>query len=88
MTANKKSVLAISGSPHKNGKTAAMMDIAIRRAEEKGYIVTEINLYEKNISFCKIPLRSADLVSGFGRWQDVHACGGGCRTRNGIGAKK
>ncbi len=52
MTANKKSVLAISGSPHKNGKTAAMMDIAIRRAEEKGYMVTEINLYEKNISFC------------------------------------
>lgn len=52
MTVNKKSVLAILGSPHKNGKTAAMMDIAIRRAEEKGYIVTEINLYEKNISFC------------------------------------
>lgn len=52
MTADKKSVLAILGSPHKNGKTAAMMDIAIRRAEEKGYMVTEINLYEKNISFC------------------------------------
>ncbi|MCD8379652.1 MAG: flavodoxin family protein [Lachnospiraceae bacterium] len=49
---NKKSVLAILGSPHRNGKTAAMMDIAIRRAEENGYMVTKINLYEKNISFC------------------------------------
>lgn len=49
---NKKSALAILGSPHKNGKTAAMMDIAIRRAEEKDYLVTKINLYEKNISYC------------------------------------
>lgn len=52
MTTDKKSVLAILGSPHRNGKTAAMMDLAIRRAEENGYMVTKINLYEKNISFC------------------------------------
>lgn len=52
MTTNKKLVLAILGSPHRNGKTASMMDIAIRRAEEKGYMVTKINLYEKNLSFC------------------------------------
>ena len=44
MTTNKKLVLAILGSPHSNGKTASMMDIAIRRAEEKGYMVTKINL--------------------------------------------
>ena len=50
---NKKLALAILGSPHKNGKTSSMMDIAIRRAEEKGYMVTKINLYEKNISFCR-----------------------------------
>lgn len=47
MITNKKLVLAILGSPHRNGKTASMMDIAIRRAEEKGYMVTKINLYEK-----------------------------------------
>lgn len=52
MTMNRKSVLAILGSPHRNGTTAAMMNIATRRAEEKGYMVTKINLYEKNISFC------------------------------------
>ena len=52
MTANKKLVLAILGSPHKNGRTASMMDIAIRKSEEKGYMVTKINLYEKNISYC------------------------------------
>ena len=52
MTTNKKSALAILGSPHRNGKTSSMMDIAIRRAEEKGYMVTKINLYEKNLSFC------------------------------------
>ena len=49
---NRKSVLAILGSPHRNGTTASMMNIAIRQAEEKGYLVTKINLYEKNISFC------------------------------------
>ncbi len=49
---NRKSVLAILGSPHRNGTTAAMMDIATRRADEQGYMVTKINLYEKNISFC------------------------------------
>ena len=52
MTANKKLVLAILSSPHRNGKSASLMDIAIRRAEEKGYMVTKINLYEKNISYC------------------------------------
>lgn len=47
MTMNRKSVLAILGSPHRNGTTAAMMDIATRRADEQGYMVTKINLYEK-----------------------------------------
>lgn len=50
---NKKTILAILGSPHKNGITATMLSQAIRLAEEKGYIVEVINLYEKNIAFCR-----------------------------------
>lgn len=46
-------MLAILGSPHTDGTTAAMLDCAIRQAEKIGYCVTKVNLYEKNISFCK-----------------------------------
>ena len=49
---NKKIILAILGSPHKNGITATMLNHAVHQAEEKGYIVETINLYEKNIAFC------------------------------------
>lgn len=47
-----KNVLAILGSPHANGTTAAMLNHAIREAEKAGYTVMKINLYEKKISFC------------------------------------
>lgn len=50
---NDRKVLAILGSPHVNGMTATMLDCAIHKAEERGYTVSKINLYEKNISFCK-----------------------------------
>ena len=49
---NEKNLLAILGSPHVNGTTAAMLDYAIRKAEKMGYNVTRINLYEKNLSYC------------------------------------
>jgi hypothetical protein len=48
-----KSLLAILGSPHVNGITSAMLDCAIHRAEKVGYHVTKINLYEKNLLYCK-----------------------------------
>lgn len=47
-----KKILAISGSPHKNGMTAAMLDLAVNKAEKMGYTVTKINLYEKRLSYC------------------------------------
>lgn len=49
---SEKNMLAILGSPHTDGITAAMLDIAIRKAEQAGYAVTKINLYEKKLSFC------------------------------------
>lgn len=49
---NTKKVLAIFGSPHTNGMTAAMLEDAIYAAERKGYCVTKVNLYEKNIGYC------------------------------------
>lgn len=48
-----KNILAILGSPHTDGTIAAMLDCAVRQAEKAGYSVTKVNLYEKNISFCK-----------------------------------
>lgn len=47
-----KKVLAVLGSPHVNGITASMLDCAVRKAEEAGYDVTRINLYEKKLLFC------------------------------------
>lgn len=49
---NEKNVFAILGSPHTNGTTAAMLNLAVHKAEQAGYAVTKINLYEKELSFC------------------------------------
>lgn len=49
---SKKNVLAILGSPHVNGTTATMLNLAIHKAEKAGHTVTKINLYEKELSFC------------------------------------
>ena len=48
-----KKIVAILGSPHKNGKTGTMLDYAIQSAERVGYEVIKINLYEKKIGYCK-----------------------------------
>lgn len=53
MTDKNKKILAILGSPHTEGTTAAMLECAVCRAEKSGYSVTKINLFEKNIAFCK-----------------------------------
>lgn len=52
MIMNEKNMLAILGSPHTNGTTAAMLNLAVHKAEQIGYAVTKINLYEKELSFC------------------------------------
>ncbi|MDO5400793.1 MAG: flavodoxin family protein [Eubacteriales bacterium] len=49
---NEKTLLAILGSPHPNGITAAMLNCAVHQAEKMGYSVTKMNLYEKNLSYC------------------------------------
>lgn len=52
MIMSEKNVLAILGSPHENGTTAAMLNLAVHKAEQVGYAVMKINLYEKELSFC------------------------------------
>lgn len=47
-----KNVLAILGSPHANGITAAMLDHAVYEAEKAGYSVNKLNLYKKELAFC------------------------------------
>lgn len=49
---SQKKLLAIAGSPHANGMTAAMLACAMHASEKSGYDVTKINLYEKQIGYC------------------------------------
>lgn len=46
-------VLAIQGSYRTNGKTTTMLKSAVKRANELGHQVTELNLFEKNLGYCK-----------------------------------
>ena len=48
-----KTLLAILGSPHESGSTAAMLRCATSAAKRAGWQVQTINLYEKNIAFCR-----------------------------------
>lgn len=50
---SQKNILAILGSPRTKGTTATMLNYAISEAEKVGYNVTKVNLYEKNIAYCK-----------------------------------
>lgn len=50
---DRKNLLAILGSPHTDKTTAAMLGIAVEEAEKRGFKVTRIHLYEKNIGYCK-----------------------------------
>lgn len=51
-TAGKK-LLAILGSPHKDGSTAAMLDCAVKAAAAAGWDVIPVYLYDRNIAFCR-----------------------------------
>lgn len=47
-----KRVLAILGSPRKDGVIAAMLERSIQAARRAGHTVTRIDLYEKHLAFC------------------------------------
>lgn len=47
-----KKLLAISGGPHDDGATAAMLDCAVRAAKAGGWQVSVVELYHKHIGFC------------------------------------
>ncbi len=49
---SQKRVLAILGSPYSNGTIAKMLEHSIRAAEQAGYAISKVNLYEKRIAFC------------------------------------
>ena len=46
-------VLAIQGSYRKSGKTTTMLKDAAKQAEKLGHNLTYINLFEKNIEYCR-----------------------------------
>lgn len=47
-----KRLLAISGSPHKDGAAGRMLDYAVQLAKQQGCQVDFVNLYEKRIAYC------------------------------------
>lgn len=47
-----KKILAILGSPHKEGATATMLHYALQIAGQKGYDIEYVDLYEKKIGYC------------------------------------
>lgn len=53
MQSNRNKTLAILGSPHADGITAQMLDIAADAVKARGDEVVYLNLYEKNIQFCR-----------------------------------
>lgn len=53
MQSNKNKTLAILGSPHADGITAQMLDIAVDAVKARGDEIIYLNLYEKNIQLCR-----------------------------------
>lgn len=49
----KYKIVAIQGSYRENGITTSMLQYAVAKAKNIGHDVTYINLFEKNIDFCK-----------------------------------
>lgn len=49
----KNKTLAILGSPHTDGITAKMLTIAMNASKARGDEVIYLNLYDKNIQFCR-----------------------------------
>lgn len=58
-----KKMLAILASPRKQGNIAKMLQHAITVAENKGYEVHFISLYDQNITYCKGCMRCKQLGS-------------------------
>lgn len=48
-----KKVLVISTSPRKCGNSEILADEFIKGAQESGHKIEKVNLYDKNIGFCK-----------------------------------
>ncbi len=48
-----KKMLAILASPRTEGNAATMLDIAVGMARQKGCEVTYVDLYQKNIAWCR-----------------------------------
>ena len=47
-----KKLLTLLGSPHKDGATGTMLKYVLQEAEQQGWQITSINLYEQNIGYC------------------------------------
>ena len=50
---SKKRLLAILGSPHHNGATGSLLNYILKEAKKKGWDINKVNLYEKEIAYCR-----------------------------------
>ena len=48
-----KRLLAILGSPHRDGATAKMLECAVSAAQAAGWSVEKVWLYEKKLAYCR-----------------------------------
>lgn len=56
-----KKILALNGSPHKNGMSAKMISCAVSEAEKHGDKVKAFDLYDLNIAYCKGCRKCGDI---------------------------
>ena len=66
-------VLAVNGSPRKNGNTAVLLENALRGAKENGAVTRFVNLYELNFKGC---------VSCFACKRKGSLCNGICAVKD------
>lgn len=66
-------VLAVNGSPRKNGNTAALLESALRGAEDNGAETKLVHLYERNFKGC---------VSCFSCKRKGNRCNGICAVKD------
>lgn len=60
-----KTMLAILGSPHKNGMSALMLNYAMDLAKQSGWNIKKIDLYEEKLAFCtgcRVCLKTKECV--------------------------
>jgi len=69
-----KKLLALLGSPHKDGASGKMIKYVLQIAEQQGWNVEFVNLYDQNVGYCsgcRICIKTGNCVQK----DDIHRIG-------------